>query len=128
MTGRRRSPLWVLLLLVVLAVTMAGIFPFRQIIAQRRAVDVAESKLIALVDENARLEAEVEALHTEAEIERLARERFGMVRPGEIGYFVIDEGAPPVTEPPPPVDLEADRAWWDEMWDFLTGRDLDRNE
>ncbi len=126
MTGRRRSPLWVLLMLVVLAVTMAGIFPFRQIIAQRRAVATAEMKLEALTAENALLEEEVAALHTEAEIERLARERFGMVRPGEIGYFVVDDGSVPAPVPEPP-DLDDDRAWYAELWDFLTGRDLDRN-
>ena len=63
-------------------VTAAGIFPFRQIIADRRSVSLAQEELLALRAENEHLEAEVAALETDAEVERLAREQFGLVRPG----------------------------------------------
>ena len=122
--ARRRSPVWALLLLVALAVTLAGIFPFRQILSQERAVSFTEEKLQALEEENARLEADIERLKTPIEIERLARERFGLVRPGEVG-FVVDWQAPPEPPPqpePPPADT---RAWYEKAWDFVTGRDFD---
>mgnify|MGYP001817190656 CR=1 FL=1 len=57
----------------------------------------------------------------------LAREQFGLVMPGEIGYVVVtppweddlpDPGDPSGEEQP------ASRPWWQGIWDFLTGRDL----
>ncbi len=124
---RRRSPLWAMLLLVALAVTMAGIFPFRQILSQERAVAFTEQKLAALEAENFRLDAEAERLQTPIEIERLARERFGLVRPGEVG-FVVDWQPPPEPPPEPELPPPDDRAWYQRMWDFLSGRDFDDGE
>ena len=121
---RRRSPVWALLLLVALAVTLAGIFPFRQILSQERAVSFTEEKLRALEEENARLEDDIERLQTPIEIERLARERFGLVRPGEVG-FVVDWQEPPAPPPEPEAPPPDTRAWYEKAWDFITGRDFD---
>ncbi len=122
--GRRAS--WMAVLLVVaLAITLAGIFPFRQMIAQQRQVATAEAQLAALATENARLEAERDALGTPAEIERVAREDLGLVRPGETGYLVE---TPPTPGPPTPVpateDPDAGRSFVERLLDFFTGRDL----
>ena len=119
---RRKSPVWVLLLLVVLAVTMAGIFPIRQIIAQERAVELTQRKLDALNAENDRLEALAEELTTPAEIERMARERFGLVRPGEVGV-IVEWGAPAPEPEPEPSLVHDERRWFERVWDFVTGRD-----
>ena len=122
----RLSGLLALVVLVALVVTAAGIFPFRQIIAQRRAVDLAEEKLAALEEENQRLEVEIAALYTPEEVERIAREQFGLVRPGEIGYVVVTSPGAEVVEPEPEPVLEGppSRPWWSGIWDFFTGRDL----
>ena len=40
---RRWSPVWALLLLVALAVTTAGIFPLRQILAQQDQVEATRA-------------------------------------------------------------------------------------
>ncbi len=118
---RRFAWLGVLLLLVALAVTMAGIFPFRQIIAADRQVASTEEKLAALESENRVLEEAVARLDTDEEIERLARERFGLVREGEVGYVVEWVEVEPAPEPTlPPVD---ERSFWERAWDFLTGAD-----
>jgi hypothetical protein len=64
-------------------------------------------------------------LQTEAEIEKLAREKLGYVRPGETAYVVLD---PPGTEDEPPagpVVEPVEKTWVDEVWEFLTGADLD---
>lgn len=110
--------------LVGLVVVLAGIFPFRQIIASNRAVELAEEKLGAIQEENQRLEARIAALETTEEVERLAREQFGLVMPGEIGYVVV---APPEEfrkSEPESAEDPPDPAWWEVVWDFLTGRDL----
>ena len=121
----KRSPL-LLILLVALAATLSGILPFRQIIVQGRAVDLAEEKLTALETENERLAEQARLLETPDEVERIAREEFGYVRPGEVAYVVVAApGAEPVPEPEP-VEEPEKRKWWDPIVEFLTGRDLDR--
>ncbi len=112
-----------LIALLALAVVVAGILPFRQVLAQRNAVDAAEEQLAAIEEENRLLEARIVALQSPEEVERLAREQFGLVRPGETGYVVITPPgeAVPETEPEP---VSPDKPWWEDVWDFLTGRDL----
>ncbi len=128
MSKRRRtmSGLLALAALVAVVVTAAGIFPFRQIIADRRTVALAQEKLLALREENSQLEAEVAGLGSDAEVERLAREQFGLVLPGETAYVVVapegEEAAEP--EPEPTLDRPGEQPWWDDFWDFLTGGDL----
>lgn len=114
--------------LVAVVVTAAGIFPFRQIIADRRSVALAQEKLAALEAENDRMEAEVVVLHTDDEVERLARERFGLVRPGEIAYVAVapagEEAQDSSAELEPTLADPSEKPWWRDLWDFLTGADL----
>ncbi len=120
----RRSPL-LLLLLLALAATMSGILPFRQIIAQGRAVALSEEKLAALESETTRLEEAALLLEAPDEVERLAREEFGYVRPGEVAYVVVTKpGSVAPTVPEATVEVPQ-RHWWDPITDFLTGQDLD---
>ena len=120
---QRRFPLLAVLLVVALAVVLGGLFPFRQLLAQDRQVELAREQLAVLQEENARLEDSVAALHTPGEIERLAREQYGLVRPGEISFVVVSPDEPVAEEPPPPEPV-AEPPWWDKLWEFLTGEDL----
>lgn len=111
--------------LLALVVAALGILPYRQVLARERAVDLSREKLDALVDENMQLEHQIAALQTDQEIERLAREQFGLVMPGEIGYVAVAPDG--VVDPAPPgrvTTLEREDPWWRRLWDFLTGRDL----
>lgn len=122
------TPLVAVLLLVALAGVLTYVLPFRQIIAQGRAVELSERKLAVLREENARLEADVAALQTPTEVERIAREDYGLVRPGEVAYVVVTPRAP-AREAVGAADGRAEDPWappdWVTMiWDFLTGRDL----
>ena len=113
------------LLLAALALTVAGVFPLRQLADQRRTVAEARARLAALEAERRGLEAEIAALETDAELERLAREELGYVRPGEVGYVVV---TPPVdvadVEGPPAPSGEEGDPWWARLWRFLTGADV----
>lgn len=120
----RRSPL-LLILLVALAATLSGILPFRQIIAQGRAVELSERKLAALEGETERLEGAARLLETPNEVERLAREEFGYVRPGEVAYVVVTAPGSVAPSVPETVAEPPRRHWWDPIFDFLTGQDLD---
>lgn len=120
----RRGGIVAVLLLVGLAIVLAGVFPFRQLIAQERLVENTRAKLDALVAENETLQTEIDAARSPAELERVAREQYGMARPGETVYVVEleDESVP---DPVVPVDETLDsRSILQRFWDFLTGRDL----
>lgn len=113
-------------LVVAVAVTTNAL-PLRQIVDQQREVAQARSELDDLKRENSILTDQVGALQTPLEIERLAREKLGYVRPGEAAYVVIEQDAPPVEFP---TDVAGDTAegeavpFLTRVWDFVTGQDL----
>lgn len=88
--------------LVVLAVLVLGVFPTRTYLDQRRATANAEEQLRVLRTENAALDQRVARLHDDDEIERLAREQYNLVFPGEEAYALL-----PAPDSPAPAD-EAD--------------------
>ena len=108
------------LLVFFLAVMLVGLVPFRQILNQREAVAGAEQRLDTLIEANGQLEDEIEALTTPVEIERRAREDFGLVRPGEIAYIVVPTE---VDEVEVSESNERPESWFDSIVDFFTGRD-----
>ena len=116
-----------LLFLLMGAAFLTQVVPTRQIYDSHRTVNAARAQLAQLESDNVRLQADVVALGTDAEIEKLAREKLGYVRPGEIAYVVLD---------PPPEDrvsavqqplsvLPERQTWVDQVWDYLTGADLE---
>ncbi len=114
-----------LLFLLIGAAFLTQLVPYQQILESQRQVEAARAELTALEEENARLEADVAALQTDAEIEKLAREKLGYVRPGERAYVVLD---PPGTDdrvsPSPEITgVPEEPTWVDRLWDFLTGAD-----
>jgi len=114
-----------LLFLLVGAAFLTQLVPYQQILDSQRQVDAARAELAALEEENTRLQADVDALQTDAEIEKLAREKLGYVRPGERAYVVLD---PPGTDDgiasePDLVEIPEEPTWVDRVWDFITGAD-----
>lgn len=59
---------------------------------RKREVAQLQHQLATLKKENERLKKQRNALFTDEEIEKLARERFGLVKPGEKAYIVIMNG------------------------------------
>jgi cell division protein FtsB len=70
-------------------VLFLGLFPTRQYLDQRREIDRVRAEVGVTEDEVAALEAQIEDLADPATVERLARERFGVVRPGEEAFRVF---------------------------------------
>ncbi len=124
-TRPRHSPLIAVVLIVALAVTLAGIFPFRQILAQNRQVENTQGKLAALEQENLVLQQRIEELKTDVGVEELAREQLGMVEPGEIGVTIDSPEGSELPSPRDPAASFDDRGFLQKLWDFLTGRDLE---
>jgi cell division protein FtsB len=115
-----------LLFLLLGAAFITQVVPYRQIIDSQRQVTTAQERLATLEEENAALQADAAALNTDEEIEKLAREKLGYVRPGETAYVVLD---PPGSNQSAAVEEEMltvdERTWVDRIWDFLSGGDLD---
>ncbi len=92
--GRKRHPIaygmWFALIVVVtIGVLVVAVFPTRSWLQQRSAVTEAERKLAVIETENARLDARITALQDPAEIERVAREKYGLVKPGETAFAIL---------------------------------------
>jgi cell division protein FtsL len=125
-----RRPVLFLITMAVLVVAVAvttNALPLRQIVDQQQEVAEARQTLDELSHENAILTDQVAALQTPVEIERLAREKLGYVRPGEAAYVVIEEEAPAAQLPAEVagVPTEGDTVpFLSRLWDFVTGRDL----
>ena len=102
--ARRRSRLVlpVLTSLVAVGVLLVGIFPTRAILELRRELAEAEASLAFIEHRNADLEARIDALGTDAEIERIAREQYNLGRPGEEVYAIL---------PAPPAPPAVPDAW-----------------
>ena len=65
------------------------VFPTRSYLAQQRQVGNARHAVQVLKAQNEQLIRQKQQLQTPAEIERLAREQFNMVLPGEQAYNVL---------------------------------------
>ena len=76
-----------------------GVFPTRSFLDQRRDVGATEEQLAVLREENAALEERLDALSTPEEIERLAREQYNLVHPGEEAYSVLPAPLPEIELP-----------------------------
>ena len=125
--GRLRSALFIVLL-VVAGFVATGVLPVREYLERGVTVDAAHLELDTLIAENDVLADDINALYTEQEVERVAREQYGFVREGEVAYVVIPSEAEDVVvetapaSPPVPV-VEVDRSFLQQIWDFVTGND-----
>lgn len=81
--------------LALIAMMFVFVFPTRSYFAQKRQVGHAQRAVAVLQAQNEQLAREAKQLQTPAEIERLAREQFNMVLPGEQAYNVVSAPANP---------------------------------
>jgi cell division protein FtsB len=113
---------WFLVTLVVIlaGITMLAVFPARTYFAQRHNLASAGERVQVLAKENAELSQRVKRLHTDAEIERLAREQYDLVKPGEEAYAILPgpEADKPRAKPKPVVPDEP--GFWAKVGDTLS--------
>jgi cell division protein FtsB len=128
-------------LLVVALALATNVLPLRQIVAQRQEIAATQERLDGLVADNDALDNKVDSLANPIEIERIARDDLGYVRPGETAYVVID---PDAEDDQPAMGATGGTAETDRtqdsapaaddasvatrVWNFLTGRDLASTE
>jgi cell division protein FtsB len=93
--GRRGTVALLLLGLALVAVLFAFVYPTRTYLHQRRELNAAERRLEVLKESTKALEHDSARLQSDAEVERRAREDYGLVRPGETPYVLVP--SPPTT-------------------------------
>lgn len=89
--GIRLTPRATILALVLIAVLAYSVGPLQTFLGQRERLDRLEHQANLLERENAELRDQIARLNDPEYLERVARERLGMVRPGEIGFVVVPE-------------------------------------
>jgi cell division protein FtsB len=107
--GRRAAVRLALVLVLVIGALFAFVFPTRAYLDQHRQTNTAAQRLELLRKHNAQLAAERKRLESDAEVQRIARERYNLVLPGEKAYAVVPgttapaagaPGSPNTTVPP----------------------------
>ena len=124
-------PRGAVVLTLIIVLVMSALYPIRQYVGQK-------SHVHALVAEQAELSARIADLRqqqglllSDDEIERIAREQLGMVRPGEVAFAVLPDGkkraaaAAPTAQRAPVAGASARESWhqrwWDAVVDAVTG-------
>jgi cell division protein FtsB len=98
----RRLAWPVLITVVIAAIFGFGVLPTRSYLDRRQQVAAAEQRLAEVEHANEQARRQKERLQTDAEIERQAREHYGMVKPGEEAYKIV---------PPPEAPTEVPDVW-----------------
>lgn len=103
---------------VAVGVLFVAVFPTRTWLAQRQELAATERKVAVLSKQNAEMTARVRRLNTDAEIERLARQDYNLVRPGEEAYAILPSAEAPRPAPKPVPEEEP--GFWSELWEDVT--------
>jgi cell division protein FtsB len=89
---RRFRPLLVVLYAAFVGLLLASyVSPLQEILESRAEISTLEQKLHEAEVHNAAQERLIKELNTPAGIERAARERYGMILPGEKVYIIPEE-------------------------------------
>ena len=89
---RRLKPLVVVIYAAFLGLLLASyVSPLQDIIHNRAEIPALEQELRKTRTQNTANERLIKELKTPAGIERAARERYGMIRPGEKVYIIPEE-------------------------------------
>lgn len=110
--------------LFVVALVVAGILftfanPARSWFGQRQDITAARQRNAVLEVKSRELQARADQLRTDAEVERIARQEYGLIKPGEEAFGVLPSPGSVQAPPPPPPPPEP-RRWWQRAWDTLS--------
>lgn len=118
----RRHPWLVVSLLGLLGVLLLGAFPVRAYLDQVEQRKDLAARAESLARANEQLIDKAAELSTDEAVERLARQRYQLVRPGEEAFAILPSGEPAATPATPavPAAEPAERSWWSRAWASIT--------
>jgi cell division protein FtsL len=107
---------------------LSALYPLRQYMSQDSHVNALVRQERALDHKIADLKSHQERLMSDDEIERVAREELGMVRPGEVAFAVApgsvkgdsQRTAPTLRAPSVSASVSGE-AWYRHWWDAMVG-------
>ncbi len=94
MRRRRYTVIGLLVALLLLGFLFAFVYPTRTYLKQREQIQASQERLDVLQQQTASLERDTQRLQGDAEVERIAREQYGLVRPGETPYVLVPSTTP----------------------------------
>jgi cell division protein FtsB len=100
---------------VLSGVLFLFVLPGRTYLAQQRSLAAAETRFRVLSNENHKLDQQIQHLQTDAEIERLARQQYGLVKPGEQAFAIL----PPARAATETAPVSSHRGVWYRIWHAL---------
>jgi alanine racemase len=102
-------------------VLFVAVFPARTYLDQRHQRNEVVAQLKTTDAKNKTLEQRIRTLNTDAEVERLAREQYNLVRPGEEAYAILPtRQAPPALQPATKATSKPGSGWFDRTWKSIT--------
>lgn len=117
-SGMRLAVKIALVLLVLGGAMYLFVFPARTYLAQKQEIAAEEQTVAVLKAEDSKLTSQSSALQDSATIEQIARQQYGLVKPGQQAFMVLPAtGRPQVAAPAPPKHA----AWYSslEFWHYL---------
>lgn len=117
----RRAAVIAVLLLVVAAATAPNL---RDFVNQQAELAELQDQVAAQEQRVAELQDQLDRWEDPAFVTAQARQRFGFVMPGEVGYVVLDEPVAAVAAADPSAAAaqdaaRTDRAWFGSLWESL---------
>jgi cell division protein FtsB len=103
--------------LATVGILFVAVFPARTYLDQRHARQEVAAQIKTTDNRNQVLENRIKTLHTDAEVERLAREQYNLVRPGEEAYAILPTRPPPAPAPPEP--HKSHPGWLGRTWSSI---------
>jgi cell division protein FtsB len=117
--NKRRT--WLLVAgLATVGVLFVAVFPARTYLDLHRQRQQALAQIKATDAKNKALEQRIRTLNTDTEVERLAREQYNLVRPGEEAYAILPTRQPQRPAQPAKTKSKSNPGWLGRTWHSIT--------
>jgi cell division protein FtsB len=117
----RKQRMWLVIGAVgTVGLLFVAVFPARTYLDQHHRRQAVEARIKVTEERNKALQHRIDTLHTDAEVERLAREQYNLVRPGEEAYAILPSRRAPTADPASKTKANAKAGWVDRTWHSIT--------
>ena len=93
------TPRGAILALLLVGVLFSSVYPIRRYFQVRSSIAQLQHENRALDQRTQQLTKQKQQLQSDADVETLAREKYGYVRPGEVPFAIIEPSAAPTADP-----------------------------